>query len=311
MTTTTLHGASPKNRHRGKALNRRALTAFIVTWAFAVAMVTGTVLYIVPQGRVAYWTDWALFGLGKETWGNVHIIFGAIFIVAGVWHLYFNWKPFKKYLADRASGHLHVKREAILAGAGAVLVMVAAVADVPPASWLFDLNSAVKQSWVTSPDLEPPYGHAEESSLRALSRRTGMDLQDVMARLKADGIAISGAGDSLKNIARRQGTTPMDIYARIKAPETQQPAQPQQPGSTSTARAVELKFEGTGIGRKTLAEMIALTGVAPKTAVARLAGHGIKAETDETLRKIADRHGLVPLQVLQTVLVEDFRPARN
>ena len=44
----------------------RSLIAFLVTWAFAVLTVTGIVLYIVPQGRIAYWTHWSLAGLDKE-----------------------------------------------------------------------------------------------------------------------------------------------------------------------------------------------------------------------------------------------------
>ena len=91
--------------------NFRSFTAFIVTWAFLVATVTGVVLYIVPQGRIANWVDWQLLGLLKEDWGNIHLVFGAIFIAGGALHLYFNWKPFTNYLAERISGHLHPKKE--------------------------------------------------------------------------------------------------------------------------------------------------------------------------------------------------------
>ena len=72
----------------------RAFVAFLVTWSFAVLGVTGLVLYVVPQGRVAFWTHWSLLGLGKTDWGNVHMLFGGVFIVTGILHLYFNWKPF-------------------------------------------------------------------------------------------------------------------------------------------------------------------------------------------------------------------------
>ncbi len=88
MSATADHGTTRKKRVRDKAINVRALTAFIVTWAFAVAIVTGIVLYVVPQGRVAYWTDWHLISLAKDVWSNIHIVFGAIFIVSGVLHLY-------------------------------------------------------------------------------------------------------------------------------------------------------------------------------------------------------------------------------
>ena len=301
-------GTTGKKKTRDKTLNVRALTAFIVAWAFAVAIVTGIVLYVVPQGRVAYWTDWDLIGLAKDAWSNIHIVFGAIFIVSGILHLYFNWKPFKKYLSERTAGHVHVKREVMIASAGTVLVVIAAIAIVPPVSWLFDLNQTVKQSWVTSPDLEPPYGHAEESSLRALTRRTGIDLEPAFAQLAADGFVVTGQDDSLKNIALRGNTTPMDLFARIKgfksAPETV-------PGVAYTAEAVEEQFEGMGVGRKSLADVLDITDIDRETALLRLGGVAIEAGAEETLRQIADRHGLTPIQVLQTILVKEFKPTRN
>ena len=81
----------------------RSLTAFLVTWAFLILTVSGIVLYIVPQGRIAYWVHWSLLGLGKSDWANLHMVFGCLFIATGILHLYFNWKPFKKYLADRGT----------------------------------------------------------------------------------------------------------------------------------------------------------------------------------------------------------------
>ena len=50
----------------------RSLTAFIVTWAFIVLMVTGLVLYVVPHGRVAYWVQWSLAGMEKDQWAWVY-----------------------------------------------------------------------------------------------------------------------------------------------------------------------------------------------------------------------------------------------
>lgn len=89
----------------------RSLIAFLVTWAFIVLTVTGVVLYVVPQGRVAYWVHWSLSGMEKEQWGWVHMIFGGVFIITGFLHLFYNWAPLKKYFADRVQGHIKPKRE--------------------------------------------------------------------------------------------------------------------------------------------------------------------------------------------------------
>ena len=61
----------------------RSITAFVVTWSFFVLTTTGIVLYIVPHGRVAYWTLWSLAGLEKDQWAGIHMTFGGVFIITG------------------------------------------------------------------------------------------------------------------------------------------------------------------------------------------------------------------------------------
>ena len=47
----------------------KRITSLTIMLAFLVMVLTGIVLYIVPQGRVAYWADWRLLGLSKtSTW---------------------------------------------------------------------------------------------------------------------------------------------------------------------------------------------------------------------------------------------------
>jgi hypothetical protein len=236
-----------------RVMNLRSFTAFMVTTAFAVMVATGVVLFIVPQGRIANWVDWRLLGLGKETWGDIHILFGMVFIIAGIAHLYpYNWKAFKNYLAKRVSGRLdlkHPKREAVLAAATTLVLMAGAATDVPPFSYLFQLNDTAKQAWVTSPEYEPPFGHAEELPLASIARKTGMDLDMALAELKARGLRVDGPSDRLNRIARVNGLSPMDVYMVVRQFE-------KQPGAktlaTVTPEAIEDRFEGTGVGRKTL-----------------------------------------------------------
>ena len=293
--------------HNKKAINTRSLTAFIVTWAFVVAMVTGTVLYIVPQGRVAYWVDWQLIGLDKTGWGNIHIIFGAIFIAAGLLHLYFNWKPFKKYLAERAAGHIHVRKEVVISTVVTALVMAGAIADLPPISWVYDLNETVKASWVEEADYEPPYGHAEESSLASLARRTRLDLDKAEAELRAQGIEFAGPRDTLEKIARLNDTNAMNIYRLIK--KFEQTPKPMGSGDY-TANAVEARFEGTGVGRKLLSDVCETTGIGLEKARNRLAHAAIEMEDEMTIRQIADLHDTTPIEVLKIVLVSGYELAK-
>ncbi|PLX38499.1 MAG: hypothetical protein C0606_09890 [Hyphomicrobiales bacterium] len=278
----------------------RSLVAFLVTWAFVVLTVTGIVLYIVPQGRIAYWTHWVLAGLEKEEWAAVHMIFGGLFIATGVLHLYFNWKPFKKYLAERVKGHLEFSREVYLSLAITVALIALTVFNLPPASWVLDLNTIAKDAWVTK-DLEPPFGHAEEFSLAGLSKRMDIDVDKAMAALKEKGIAFAGPNESLEKIARANGITPKDIYAVMRVFEEQ----PAPVGDAAlTGADVEARFAGKGVGRKSLAEVSVMTGVALETAIARLKANDIAAKAEDTMRGLAEANGTSPIDVMKVILID-------
>lgn len=191
-----------KNTH-----STRAFIAFLVTWSFVVLTVTGLILYVVPHGRVANWTFWSLAGLDKDGWADVHILFGAVFILAGIWHLYFNWKPFMNYLAQRARGHWSLKRELVTSLVATVLLTVATLYALPPVSWLLDLNDLAKSAWGRAPGQEPPYARAEATPLPVLAQRLNLDLAEMRAALGQVGIDASDPAASLESLAQVHGTT--------------------------------------------------------------------------------------------------------
>ncbi len=280
----------------------RSLTAFLVTWSFLILTISGVVLYIVPQGRIAYWVHWGLWGLEKEDWGHVHMMFGGLFIVTGILHLYFNWKPFKKYLAERISGQYRVSRELAISLLLSILILAGSIWEVPPVSWVFDLNKTVKDAWVTGPDLEPPFGHAEEISLAGIARRMNLDLPKAEQALLDAGFKVADRGDSLDRIARDNDTTPMAIYGVIRRfPLKQEATAPLKP---LTAEELEAKFAGTGLGRKGVNEVAAAAGIAPAQARARLLQAGVQYGADETLRDIAERQGVSPIDLLKIMATE-------
>lgn len=276
----------------------RSFTAFIVTWAFIVLMVTGLVLYVVPHGRIAYWTHWSLWGLEKDRWAWIHMTFGGVFIVAAFLHLYFNWKPFKQYIADRIQGHLAFKREILIATLATLVLVFLSALDLPPASWIIRLNSDIKNAWVTEPALEPPFGHAEEASLAALARRMDFDLEPALSALRDQGIAVESGRETLEQIAQRNGMTPMAVYALIPRP---QPA-PVSTAARMTPEEIEARFAGTGLGRKRLTEVCEMVGLDVRTGRERLASAGIEAGPDDGIRDLADANGKRPIELLVIIL---------
>ncbi|MFH1952450.1 MAG: DUF4405 domain-containing protein [Pseudomonadota bacterium] len=59
-----------------KAFSWRGWTTFVTTISFIVDTLSGIILYIAPPGRVANWTSWQVWGLGREQWVAIHTIFG-------------------------------------------------------------------------------------------------------------------------------------------------------------------------------------------------------------------------------------------
>ena len=87
-----------------KKFNGRVLTSLILTCAFLVMAISGIIAYIMPHGRIAYWTDWHFWGLTKDQWANMHIIASLLFLTAGGFHIYFKLDPAEELLHRQAQG---------------------------------------------------------------------------------------------------------------------------------------------------------------------------------------------------------------
>lgn len=48
----------------------RKITSLTGLLSFLITLLTSVILYVVPEGRVAYWADWHLLGLTKTQWGT-------------------------------------------------------------------------------------------------------------------------------------------------------------------------------------------------------------------------------------------------
>lgn len=278
----------------------RSLIAFLVTWSFLIMAVTGIVLYIVPQGRIAYWIHWSLLGLEKAQWGNVHMMFGGVFILSGILHLYYNWKPFKKYLMDRVKGHFHIRPELIASLFISFAILLMSIYNIPPVSWVFEMNKAIKDAWITRPELEPPFGHAEEVSLKAITRRVGLDYVRSVESLEKAGLVFKG-DDPLITIAKKNDMTSMEVYGLISHAKQKGPTLD---FTKPTKEELEAHFVGSGLGRKKLPEISDQIGLDTDTAKRRLANSGIVTEDDETLKTLAERHGKKPIDLIYLMLMD-------
>ena len=164
----------------------RKITSLTASLAFILMVLTSIILYIVPQGRVAYWANWRLWGLTKTDWGNIHINLGLLFLIALSLHIYYNWKPLISYLKSKARRIKVLTPEFNFALVITVVFIVGTYFLLPPFSWVMDLNDHFKDVGAAKYG-DPPYGHAELSSLKTFSKKMNLDLEKSMVLLKQAG----------------------------------------------------------------------------------------------------------------------------
>lgn len=265
-----------------------SLTTFL---AFVVLAVSGTVLYVVPQGRVANWAGWSLAGLSKDDWGGLHIATALLFLVAGVWHTVLNWKLIVTYLRDRANRLRVLTPDFLAALVVTGAVSATALLGVPPLSWVLDLNASLKDSAARTWG-EPPYGHAELSSLTAFAAQTGLDPVRALELLRQAGLNAGGPEQTLAAIAGANHVTPQKVYEAI------QPARAEGRGGSAVHPTP------SGLGKRQVGGLCEELGIPVQQGVAVLAALGCAgADPDATLRSLAEEAGRRPVELYELLRV--------
>jgi len=130
-------------------LTARATAAFAVALSFFVMLVSGGFLYFAPRGRDARALDWSLGGLSREGWEAVHLSMSVLFSAIAIWHLLIHWAIVKNLVVGIADYQHRHRMEALVAFVVVALVTALAVLNLPPASWLVELNAYFKKAfWI-------------------------------------------------------------------------------------------------------------------------------------------------------------------
>jgi hypothetical protein len=256
-------------------MKRKWIDLFLF-YSTVLIIITGIVLYIMPHGRVAYFTGWKFLGLDKDAWDNLHVMFGFLMVIVAIWHIIVNWKPLKKYL---------FQKESLISLVIVAIVVIGTVKNVYPFKLVSDLEEQIKNSWEVS-KAEIPIAHGELLSLKDFCKKLNIPLKDAVSKLKQKGIEFS-VDETLKEIALKNNTTPYKIYQIIKNGDVS--------GKT-------VKFlPGSGIGRMSLEDFCKKYHIDLKKALKKLEQNGIKARKDETLKEIAFKSGILPVKIAQMI----------
>lgn len=265
-------------------LNLRKTASLTALLAFITLAATGIVLFLVPQGRVAFWSEWRLWRLTKENWAALHILLSLLFLVAGSVHIVLNWGPIMSYLRDRQRQMRVLTADFAVAFGLTALFSVGALSGWMPFRWVLDLNTAVKDQ-ASRTYGEPPYGHAEQSSLKTFAERVGLDLAKAKALLNAGGLDVQAESERIQDIAKRNGRTPQEVYLLMKPAEKPRPA---------VARGELPEEAAPGLGRKTLTELCQEYHLDLPRVVAALEARNLRAPTGQPIRALAEANGMGP-----------------
>jgi hypothetical protein len=242
---------------------------------------------------VAYWADWRLWGLTKTEWGNIHINLGLLFLITLGLHLYYNWKPLISYLKNKVKQIKVFTAEFNFALIITIIFVVGTYFSIPPFSLIMSLNEHFKDTGAEKYG-EPPYGHAELSSLKTFTKKMNLDLAKSMELLNEAGYAVEKSETTLETIGRQYKVPPQIIFETIK------PA--------LIAAAQNIKSGGllpesppSGTGNLTLADFCTQFKLNMKLVLRELKKQDIEASEELTLKQIAAKNNTNPIDLYERI----------
>ena len=276
-------------------MNPRKIASMTMLLSFVLCILTSIILYIVPQGRVAYWADWHLWGLTKGQWGDLHINLGFLLLIAGFFHIFYNWKVIVAYMKNKAREVKVFTGSFNVALVLCLIVGLGTFYEIPPVYSVISLSDSIKDAAAEKYG-EPPYGHAELSSLKSFSKKVDIDLAKAKELLSKAGVVVTGDTQTVGEIAAENNLSPKEVYAIMVAAKnnvTEDAAFPVEPFP--------------GFGRKGLADICNKYGLDITTIIERLAQENIQAEADQTIKEIASAADMDPyafFEILHRVATE-------
>ena len=174
----------------------------------------------------------------------------------------------------------------------AILFVVGSYLLVPPFGWVISLNDHFKDAGAEKYG-EPPYGHAELSSLKTFAKKMNLDLARSMQLLEKAGYAADDSNMTLAAIGSRYNIPPQMVYETIK------------PAGIATAKQSTGKgmpeSPPPGTGRFTLADLCTQYKLKMKLVIRELKQQGIEASEEMTLKEIAANNNTGPHDIYERI----------
>ncbi len=268
-------------------MNIRRITSLTALISFLLIMITSVILYIVPQGRIAYWSDWHLWGFSKTDWGNLHINLGVLFLLSIFLHIYYNWKPIINYMKNRDKKLTIFSKNFNAALFITIIVGLGTYFMVPPFSTFLIVSENIKDAGARKYG-EPPFGHAELSPLDSFVKKMGLNLDISLDKLKAAGIKIDQPDQIFLEIAKNNNTSPKKIFELIDE-------------KTKTQTTMLPEIPASGTGNKTFLQLCNENKLDPAILSKDLGLKGLKIANDKKIKTLADSNQITSIQLYDLI----------
>ena len=278
-----------------KAFNWRSYVSVLTALSFIGMTFTGIILFFVPPGRIANWTGWTMLALTKQQWIGLHDWFSIIFVIASVFHLYLNFKPFVGYFKSKVTRAFSLRAEWVLAVITCIAVFICTLVGIKPFSSLLEWGESIKRSW-DSPRQSAPIPHAELLSLKELAEKTpDVDLKTMLSNLKFEGIEVESPDIVLGDLAEANNMTPASLYEIALGQAVSGAGGGGRRGQSEGGHG---GGPGRGFGRMTLKQYCEQMDLDLDASVKKLKQAGLTVSAEMTIRDIADSTGVRPSEIL-------------
>jgi len=252
--------------------------------SFILSSITGIVLYFVPKGKNAYWSDWHFLDLSKQQWADLHITLSILLLIVGIWHTVLNWKCIVNYMKNKLKEVSFFSSSFLFAMAINILFVLGTLFMLPPFGTVINEKTKIEEYWKNTLG-EPPFGHAEERPLSYFIKRSGKDKDLVLEKIKDMGIVVNDVNESLLKIANDNNTSPQKIYELI-GKKTQK---------------TKVKNRPPSLGRKTLQELSDEGYIKLDKAIKILKIKGVDVQPDMRVKTIANDLGMTPIELFELI----------
>jgi len=293
---------------------RRVITLTVLL-SFLVLSLSGLLMFVSPQGRVAYWSRWTLVGLTKEQLTAIHTTVMVLFLAAAIWHVVLNWKAILGYLRNRSKQIRVLTPEFGVALALTSLFVAGPLADVAPFRQYLNAGESLKSAWEAESG-SPPWGHAEESTLARFCQRMedlersdnqrliALDCDAAVQALRDQGLAVESTEQRIVDIAEANGTTPQavsTIVMGVAQPMTPEEAAARIQAAAATGTEARFKRPSSRLGQLTLASYAEQYGYDLAEIRSILAAAGYELDPEARLRDEASRLGTDPEGIFEVL----------